>query len=131
MSAQLAIQEMFYDLLKNDAQLSSKISGVFDAHPEPQKFPYITIGDGYSNQFTTFNRMGEEVFFNVHVWSRYKGFKEGHEISSDIFRLLAQQHLDIPSFGSVACFFESSETLRDIDGITRHLILRFRLLIQN
>jgi hypothetical protein len=30
----------------------------------------------------------------------------------------------------VASFFDSSETLRDIDGLTRHLILRYRFLIQ-
>lgn len=131
MSAQLAIQEAVYDLLTNDALLTLKVSGVFDSHPEPQRFPYITIGDGYSNDFLAFERMGEEVFFNVHIWSRYKGFKESHEIAADVNRLLAQQHVDVGSFGEVPCFFDASETLRDVDGITRHVILRYRFLIQH
>jgi hypothetical protein len=131
MSAQLAIQEAVYDLLTNDDSLISKVRGVFDAHPQPQAFPYITIGDGYSNDFLAFERMGEEIFFNVHVWSRYKGFKEGLEIAADVNRLLAQKHVDVGSFGEIPCFFDSSETLRDVDGITRHIILRFRFLIQH
>lgn len=130
MSAQLAIQEAVFTLLESDSGLSSKISGVFDAHPEIKKFPYITIGDGYSNPMTTFDRMGEEVFFNVHVWSRYKGFKESQDISSDVQRLLAQKDISVTNYGVVGCFFDSSETLRDIDGITRHVILRYRFQIQ-
>ncbi len=130
MSAPLAIQEAVFGLLSNDALLIAKISGVYDSHPEPQKFPYITIGDGYSVPFVSFDHMGEELYINVHIWSRYKGFKEGQEISADVQRLLAQKHIDVPDFGSVACFFDATETIRDTDGITRHLILRYRLLIQ-
>lgn len=131
MSAQLAIQQAVYELLSSDSDLSAKVSGVFDAHPDPQKFPYITLADGYSNQYTAFEHMGEEVFFNVHIWSRYKGFKEAQEISADVNRLLAHQHIAVDEYGEVASFFDSSETLRDIDGLTRHLILRYRFLIQH
>ena len=130
MSAQLAIQQSVYELLSSDSALTAKVSGVFDAHPDPQVFPYITLADGYSNQYTAFEHMGEEVFFNIHVWSRYKGFKEAQEIASEINRLLAHQHIEVDGFGEVASFFDTSETIRDIDGITRHLILRFRFLIQ-
>lgn len=130
MSAQLAIQQQIFELLGGDSSLSAIISGVFDSHPDPQKFPYITIGDGYSNDYTSFDRMGEEVFFDIHVWSRYKGFKEAQEITGHINRLLAQQNIEVDGFGTVGCYFNTSDTLRDPDGITRHIILRFRLLIQ-
>jgi hypothetical protein len=131
MSAQLAIQETIFQLLSNDVALTTKISGVFDSHPDPQVFPYVTIGDGYANSFSTFDRVGEEVYSNVHVWSRYKGFKESQDIAQDVHRLLSQKHVDVDGFGTVACFFEASDTLRDSDGITRHLILRFRFIIQH
>lgn len=131
MSAPLAIQEMMFRKLTGDAVLIAKVSGVFDAHPEPQVFPYVTIGDGYSNPFVQFERMGEEVYCNIHIWSRYKGFKESQEISADIQRLLAQKEHDVNGFGIVACYFDTSETMRDADGITRHVILRYRFLIQH
>jgi cytochrome c556 len=130
MSAPLAIQQMIFSKLTGDAGLTVKISGVFDAHPEPQVFPYVTLGDGYSNPFVQFERMGEEVYCNIHIWSRYKGFKESQEISADIQRLLAQQEHEVDEFGTVACYFDTSETMRDVDGITRHVILRYRFLIQ-
>lgn len=131
MSAMMAIQETVYNLLTNDVPLSAKINGVFDAHPEPQRFPYVTIGDGYSNPYNSFQRNGEEIYFNVHVWSRYKGFKESQEIVADIQRLLAQKELDVDGFGQVPCFFDDSDTLRDGDGITRHVILNFRMIVQH
>jgi hypothetical protein len=135
MAAGLALQKAVFDKLNNDPALSSKISEVFDGFPDfektPVKFPFITIGDSNSNPFTSFEHMGEEVYFNIHVWSRYKGFKEGLEITADIHRLLAHQELSVDEFGQVGCFFESSDTTRDTDGITRHLILRYRFLIQH
>lgn len=135
MAAGLALQKAVFDKLNGDADLTSKVSEVFDGFPDfektPVKFPFITIGDSNSNPFVAFEHMGEEVFFNIHIWSRYKGFKEGLEITADIQRLLAQQELEVEDFGQVSCFFDSSDTLRDVDGITRHIILRYRFLIQH
>jgi hypothetical protein len=134
MGAQLALQQAVYELLTDDPQLSSKVSEVYDGFPDleknPAKFPFITIGDTNSNPFTAFEHMGEEVFFTIHIWSRYKGFKEALEITADIQRLLAQQELTVDGFGQVASYFDSSDTMRDVDGITRHVVLRYRLLIQ-
>jgi hypothetical protein len=135
MAAALALQKAVFDTLTDDATLTSKVSEVFDGFPDfektPVKFPFITIGDSNSNSFTAFEHMGEEVFFNIHIWSRYKGFKEGLEITADVQRLLAQKEITVDGFGDVGCFFESSDTTRDVDGITRHIILRYRFLIQH
>lgn len=131
MSAQLAIQQTIYELLSADTELTGKIGGIYDGFPQHEPFPYITLGDGTSTPFATFEHMGEEVFINIHIWSRYKGFKEGLEISRDIHRMLSQQNIQVADFGTVGSYFDSSDTLRDPDGITRHFILRYKFIIQH
>jgi hypothetical protein len=134
MSAALNIHKTVFDLLTGDASLSSKVSEIYDGFPNlqetPVKFPFITFGDSNSNQFASFDHPGEEVFFTIHIWSRYKGYKEALDITADIQRLLNQQDIDVDEFGKVGCFFDTSDTMRDVDGITRHVILRYRFMIQ-
>lgn len=134
MGAALALQQSVYELMTGDTSLMAKVSQVYDGFPDLEKnpaiFPFITFGDTNSNSFVTFEHPGEEVFFTIHIWSRYKGFKEGLEITADIQRLLAQQDVTVDGFGQVASYFDSSDTMRDVDGITRHIILRYRFQIQ-
>jgi hypothetical protein len=134
MSAALALQEAVYKRLKDSAALSAKISEVHDGFPNqetnPSKFPFITIGDANSVPFNSFQHPGEEVYFDIHIWSRYKGFKEGLEITGIVQSLFNQQEMEVTDFGRVSIFLESTDTMRDTDGITRHIILRYRFIIQ-
>lgn len=134
MSAALALQEAVYNTLINDTSLSAKVSSVYDGFPDQQKntvkFPFISLGDTNSVPFTHFEHMGEEIYMSIHIWSRYKGFKEGQDIAGDVQRLFAQQEIEVTGFGTVPCFFETADTIRDSDGITRQLQLRYRFKIQ-
>ena len=131
MATGLALQQTVYQLLNSDPQLKAKISGVYDGFPKHTNFPFITLGDSNSNPFVTFGHLGEELYMTIHVWSRYKGYKEGLQIVADIQRLLGQQNIYVSGFGTVGSFFDSSDTLREEDGITRHLMLRYRFIIQH
>jgi hypothetical protein len=134
MSAALALQEAVYKRLKDSTALASKISEVYDGFPDqeknPSKFPFITIGDANSVPFNSYQHAGEEVYFDIHIWSRYRGFKEGLEITGIVQSLFNQQEIDVEEFGTVSSFLESTDTMRDTDGITRHIILRYRFIIQ-
>lgn len=129
-SAAFPIQQAIYNILTNDAILMSKVKGVYDEVPETQAFPYITIGEMTSGPFRTFSRFGEETTITLHIWSRYRGFKEAALILDDMNRLLADKEVAIPGFDVVACYYEFSETLRDPDGQTRHIPVRYRIQLQ-
>lgn len=124
-----AIQQAIYSRLVNDAALMSMVTGVFDHVPEGQAFPFITIGEGTSVPFRTQTRFGEEVTVTMHIWSRYKGFAEALEILSELNRLLADKEIPVPGFGTAISMYEFSETLRDPDGVTRHVPVRYRFVI--
>lgn len=131
MSALPVIQQAIYSRLTGDSVLMSKVTGVFDYVPDNQTFPYITIGEATSAPYRTFSRFGEEVTVTCHIWSRYDGFKEALDILADMNRLLADRDdLSVTGYDLICCFFEFSETMRDPDGITRHVVARYRLIVQ-
>lgn len=110
-----------------DPILMAKIKGVFDSVPNDQAFPYVTIGDVTSSPYRTFDRFGEECTITLHIWSRYNGFKEAAEILDDLNRILADTVFSVPGWDMEACYYNFSETLRDPDGITRHIPVRYRV----
>lgn len=113
-----------------DPLLMSKIKGVFDAVPDNQAFPYVTIGDVTSIPNRTFGRFGEECTITLHIWSRYNGFKEAAEILDDLNRILADTVFSVPGWEMQGCYYEFSETIRDPDGVTRHIPVRYRVKLQ-
>lgn len=129
-SALLSIQKTVFARLRADQDLMMKITGVFDEVPRDQLMPYVTVGDATSSPFRTMSRFGEEVTITLHIWSQYNGFKESLEILEDLNRLLADQELEVTGYDTVACFYEFSETIRDPDGITRHVPVRYRIKLQ-
>ncbi|CRF29035.1 Uncharacterised protein [Mycobacterium tuberculosis] len=113
-----------------DPILTAKITGVFDSVPNDQAFPYVTIGDVTSVPNRTFDRFGEECTITLHIWSRYNGFKEAAEILDDMNRIMADTVFSVSGWDMTACYYDFSETLRDPDGLTRHIPVRYRVLLQ-
>jgi len=119
-----------------DPALMSRISGVYDAIKDPDdqedpiRFPYVTIGDVTSAPNRTFDRFGEECTITLHIWSRYNGFKEAAEIVDDLNRILADAVFSVPGWEMEGCYYDFSETIRDPDGVTRHIPVRYRVKLQ-
>ena len=129
-SALAAIQKAVYERLSADSSLMGKVTGIFDFVPDNQEFPYVTIGEATTVPFATFSRFGEEATITLHIWSRYQGFKEIADIMDDLNRLLGHQDLQVIGYDTITCFYDFSETLREPDGITRHGVVRYRILTQ-
>lgn len=130
-TALLEIQKAVYAKLTGDATLMSKVTGVFDAVPQNQAFPYIVIGDATEVPWDHMGgKRGHETTMALHIWSRYNGFAEALGILADVNRLLDRAALAVTGFATVQCAYEWSTTLRDPDGITRHVPVRYRLLVE-
>lgn len=125
-----AIQQAIYERLTADTVLMGKITGVFDEVPQNQPFPYVTIGDMTSTPWRTMSRFGEEVTITLHIWSQQKGFREAYEILDDLNRLLADQVIPVLGWDVAACWYEFSDTIRDPDGVTKHIPVRYRMQVQ-
>jgi hypothetical protein len=124
------IQTAIYDRLTTDLSLMDKITGVYDDVDQDIQFPYVTIGDSTSIPWRTQTRFGEEVTVTLHIWSRYQGYREAYEILDDLNRLLADKDLNVDGYDAVAVYYEFMESFRDPDGQTRHVVVRYRLQVQ-
>lgn len=110
-------------------RLSSVGTPVYDHVPQDTPFPYIVIGDDTSTAWDTDNSIGSESTLTIHVWSRQRGRKEVKEIMADIYASLHRHDVSISGGVLVECAAEFQESFLDPDGITRHGVIRFRLIV--
>lgn len=130
MTALGEIQNAIYNVLTGDLTLMGKITGVFDYVPGGQAYPYVVIGDAKEFSVDTFSRCGREVTETIHVWSETQSFEEAISILWDINRLLDRANLSLTGLVTVRCAYESAETLRDPDGVRRHVPVTFKILVE-
>jgi hypothetical protein len=130
-----AIQEAIYGVLTSDAALMNMVTGVFDFVPDNVNFPYIQIGEFTTGPFQTYDRYGQEVTITIHVWSQrigpnaYQGMAQIDAIMNLIQGLLARTFIPVDGWGDLGCWGDYEQTLLESDGITRHGILRYRMLV--
>ena len=89
-SPALALQTGLRAALLADAGLVSALGGgqVFDDVPREAPFPYITIGDIDSRDWSTQTSRGHEHTVTLHLWSRYRGRKQVQDLIAEVDRVL-------------------------------------------
>lgn len=145
MSIEYKIQKAIYDKLIADVTLKAALAAnvqdstkaaIYDNVPQAvdsgddSVFPYVTVGDDTMIDWDTDTSQGKEATLTLHVWSRYRGRKEVKEIQGMIYDALHLSNLIITGYHSVLMLSEYSETLLDPDGLTRHGVQRFRLIVE-
>jgi hypothetical protein len=102
----------------------------YDDVPQVTAYPYIVVGDDRSIPFDTDNSVGSETTCTIHVWSQYRGRKEVKEIMRSVYQALHRANLTITGGHLVECQAEFEESFLDPDGLTRHGVIRFRLIVE-
>lgn len=130
-----AIQQAIYTKLTGNAPLMAAIVGVYDQAPQNidgadiSAFPFVNIGEDTVANWSTNDWSGYEATISVHVWSRYRGFKEAKDIQALIRTALHRTALTVSGSNHVNTEFETQTTVLDNDGVTRHGIQTFRVLL--
>lgn len=126
---QFALQSAVYSALNVEAITTTLSCGVYDEVVEGNTYPFITLGEETTIDYSTKTETGSETTINIHIWSRYKGSKQTKEIMDKVHDLLHDVNLSVTGFSLINLRFEYSDILRDPDGITRHGVMRFRAII--
>jgi hypothetical protein len=105
--------------------------GIHDAAPQDVIFPHIIIGDGIGVPADTDDSLGGDPVTEIHAWSRYRGKKEVKQIADEVYSILHRQPLVVSGAAFTDCFIESREIFLDNDGLTRHGVQRFRVLLDD
>lgn len=104
---------------------------VYDNVPQDAAFPYVVIGDDISTPFDDDCGVGANTLVTIHVWSVYRGRQEVKNIMALIYAALQRVQLPLSNGYTVTCNFDWQHSMLDPDGVTRHGIIRFRLLTRS
>lgn len=120
------VQKAIYDALTAAPPVAG--GRVYDAVPESAVFPYVTIGGEQIVADGNTCGDGWEVYADVHVWSRKPGFPEAKGIAAAAAdRVTAIT--SIAGYSMVDVEFQDQRALRDPDGLTSHIVISFRFII--
>ena len=129
----LALQGAIVTALKADATVKGFVGSgttlqptrIYDAVPDAPTFPYVSVGPAQVNRQDATCILGTEVFQQIDVWSRERGFVECKQIEDAIIAVL--HDLDASNGGlSFTIEHRFTNTFRDSDGLTAHGVLSFR-----
>ncbi|MCK4957750.1 MAG: DUF3168 domain-containing protein [Planctomycetes bacterium] len=102
---------------------------VFDNVPENQAAPYIVIGDDTSTPHDADLQTGFDMTLTIHSWSTYRGKKEVKALMGEVYNLLNRAPLAVTGYTVIDIMSEYGQTFLDSDGVTRHGVQRFRILL--
>lgn len=128
--SQFEVQKAIYQVLTSDTALMNSISGVFDQVPEGSLFPYVSIGQSYSRDWSTKSSSGAQIVVTLHVFSKQGGKKQALTIMERLHTLLHQGNLSLSGHVLIMMRFEYSDVVLEDDGSTYQGIIRFRALTE-
>ena len=104
---------------------------VFDENPENEPYPYVVMGEITAKDWSDKLEDGMEVYSTIHVWSQYHGRKEADEMADKILQALSSSAIAVGSnFRTALDRLDGYNLIVDMDGKTRHGILRFKYYIE-
>lgn len=124
----LAIQGAVFAALNTTPAVAG--GRIYDSIPASASFPYVTIGDSDTAGDDNECFDASEVNIQVHVWSRAQGMPEAKQIASTIRDRLVTQ-FSISGFKVTNAEHVLTLSRRDPDGLTSHVIVEFRYLVDH
>ncbi|MFE8962164.1 DUF3168 domain-containing protein [Streptomyces iakyrus] len=121
------LQQAVYAKLTAHAPLMALVTGVYDEVPEQVTHPYVSLGSITENVDDAHNQRGLEASVVLHVWSKYRGFKEAAGILAALDAALDRQPLAVAGFRDVSIAHQQHTELRDPDPDIRHINVSYRV----
>jgi hypothetical protein len=129
--SQFEIQKAIYSTLSSDTTLMNMISGVYDQVPEFTAFPYISIGESFSSDWSTKSTKGSQITITLHIFSKQGGKKQALEILERIHTLLHEGSLTLTGHILIMLRFERANVVLEEDGATYQGVIRLKALTES
>ena len=102
---------------------------VYDSVPENAAYPYVVIGDDTLVDFSADGKTGFDATVTIHTWSSFDGMSQVKALMGYVYDLLNRQDYGINGFNLLGSDSEFEETFLEADGVVRHGVQRFRLIL--
>ena len=130
------MQQAVYGVLSTDTTLAVLGVTIYDhVHPRAE-FPYIVIGQDFATPADTDDTLDADHFITIHTWDRIEANNSGHrggyrikQMQQACYAALHRQTLIVDGANFTDINGESAENFLDDDGLTRHGVQRFVILL--
>ncbi|MEM7425189.1 MAG: DUF3168 domain-containing protein [Pseudomonadota bacterium] len=126
------LQTALWSALTGDAGVLATLGGphIHDDVPQGADFPFVSIGEIRTNDWSTQSARGHEHFLTLHAWSRARGRKEVQAIMTALDQLLDGAAIPLQDHVLVNLSLVFWDARRDRDGETYHGVMRFRAVTE-
>jgi hypothetical protein len=126
-----ALHKAVFGTLAAAAPLTNIVgTRIFDAPPRDATFPYVTLGETSSADWSTSTEDGTEHRLTLHAWSRAGGKAECWSILDALRDALHDAMLSPEGEALANLRFERAAVSLDSDGRTWHGIARLRAVTE-
>ncbi|MEG9884633.1 MAG: DUF3168 domain-containing protein [Hyphomicrobiales bacterium] len=127
-----ALQKALFAKLSASDKLTVLLKGknIYDDVPQQAAFPYLTLGDIRTLDWSTQTRRGHEHRVTLHAWSRQPGRGEIQAIIAAVDHALDDAALGLEDHNLVNLRTIFWHALRETDGRTYHGIVRLRAVTE-
>lgn len=116
---------------KADGVLMGMIHNVWDGVPENAPLPYVAFGDHVESPWPVFGFDDADIEFVLHIYTEGPGDAECYQIFAEVKRLLKwNDPLILTDYVICKTALQTANILTDEDGITRHMFIRYRFLVE-
>lgn len=131
-NAAWALHTALWQTLSSDEHLSTVLGGprIYDDVPQAAPFPFVTLGEIRSNDWSTQESRGHEHFVTLHAWSRSAGRKQVQAVLGALETALADAPLTLQDHRLVSVLPVFWDARRESDGETYHGVMRLRAVTE-
>jgi hypothetical protein len=132
-SFEAAVQTAIFTRLSGYAPLINYGAGVTVRENIKQgtPYPYVTLGEDSFADWSADDFLGAAGSIVVHTWSRADSNLELKAIMGHVYDALARYDLPVTGYTLVTLEYSTSRNFRDADGVTRHGVTEFDLVLSD
>jgi Protein of unknown function (DUF3168) len=126
-----AVQSAAVTALQTHPVLAQTLTGVFDGPPPRAAYPYISVADGLSSDWSTKTTKGREIRLAITIWDDGEEASRLHNLMGHAEEAIAAMARDLPGWRVASNVFVRSLIARDAAGPWAGLVEhRIRILSQ-
>ncbi len=131
-NASRALQKAIFEALLADTALTALLGAgkIFDDVPQGVSFPYLTIGQASTRDWSTSTEEGAEHILTLQVWSKAAGRKTIQAIIQAVHDILHNAALTLEDHNLVNLRHEFTDLTRAKSGHAYHGLTRYRAVTE-
>lgn len=123
------LQSALVTAVETHPVLADELTGVFDGPPPRAAFPYVSINDGVSADWSTKTATGREIRMGLTVWDDGESATRLHQLIGHIEDAVAALPRDLAGWQIASCVFLRSFVARNTAGAWAGVVdYRIRIL---